>query len=177
MSDYLAGYGVTDSRRESRFKLIAGGVILTAILAVTAWYNLRTWSEERVVKQFLQFLSQKNYNAAYQLWGCSAEKPCRDYNLEKFLEDWGEKSPYADIGQTSISLAEPCGNTIWVSLKHPKQEELGLSVDPDTKVLSFAPNPRCPGVWRLRELPQRFSAFWKNQTSDVPPPPRPSVLK
>jgi hypothetical protein len=163
-SEYLSSYGVADSKRERRFLrnvcIIAGSVLLATFL----WFFFRTFFEERAVKQFISNLSSKNYKAAHAQFGCTDATPCRDYDFAKFMEDWGDKSAYADVSGVSITLAEPCGNTIWVTIKHPKLPELGLAVDPDTKVITYAPEARCPGVWRIRDFPGKLWSFIQRRT-------------
>ena len=163
MSDYLTNYGVKESKQERKFLRVVAAVVGTVVVGAFLWFYFRTFREERAVKQFLSNLAAKNYQAGYEQFGCSATKPCRDYQFEKFLEDWGDNSPFADVSKTSISLAEVCGNSVWVSLKQPGQSELGLAVDPDTRQIGFSPDPRCPHKWRLSEFPGKLMAFVKRR--------------
>jgi hypothetical protein len=163
MADYLADYGVKDQKREKRNKLIVFTVIGSVIVAGLVWYFARTFSEERTAKRFVALLESKDYKGAYAMWGCTDQTPCRDYKFERFLEDWGPKSPYSNPGDISFTLAETCGNSVWVTLKTPKTEELGISVDPDTKFISFTPAARCPGQWRFREFPARLWRYMHSQ--------------
>jgi hypothetical protein len=164
MADYLADYGVKDQKREKRNKLVVLTVVGLAIVVGLVWYFARTFTEERAAKQFVRLLENKDYKGAYAMWGCTEQTPCRDYKFDKFLEDWGPKSPYANAGDISFALAETCGNSIWITLKAPKTEELGISVDPDTKILSFTPAARCPGKWRFTEFPSRLWRYMRSQS-------------
>lgn len=159
--EYLTNYGVTDARREKRFFRTAAIVIGSALLGTFLYFHFRTFSDERQVKDFLAMLARKDYRAAYAKFGCPQE--CRDYKFNRFLEDFGDKSTFADVGNVKITLAEPCGNTVWVSVKHPKHAEIGLSVDRNDRTITFAPEARCPGVWRASEFPGRLWAYLKRR--------------
>ncbi len=159
--EYLTNYGVSDARRERRFFITAAIVIGSALLGTFLYYHFRTYKDERDVKEFFALLARKDYKAAYAKFGCPTE--CRDYKFDRFIEDFGDKSPYSDIQNVRITLAEPCGNTAWVSVKHPNFPEVGLSVDPGDRTITFAPEARCPGVWRLSEFPGRLWTFIKHR--------------
>jgi hypothetical protein len=159
--EYLTNYGVTDARREKRFFRVAAIVIGSALLGTFLYYYFRTFYDERQVKDFLAMLARKDYKAAYAKFGCPQE--CRDYKFTRFLEDFGEKSSFAEIDRVKITLAEPCGNRGWISVKHPQHAEIGLSVDPNDRTVTFAPEARCPGVWRMSEFPGRLWTFIKRR--------------
>jgi hypothetical protein len=163
MSDYLTGYGVQDRQREKRRRLIALSVIGLALAGLAIWYFARTYREEQIVKHFFRSLEARDYASSYALWGCSQQTPCRDYKYEQFIEDWGPKSAFANPGDITITLAEPCGNSVWVSIKTPRSQETGLTVDGETRFIGFAPEARCPGKWRLREFLPRLWKFTKER--------------
>ena len=164
MADYLAEFGVKDQQRETRNKRIVLTVLSLAIVGGLIWYFARTFNEERAVKRFVSLLESQDYKGAYAMWGCTDQAPCRDYKFESFMQDWGPKSPYAKPDEIGITLAEVCGNSVWVTVKTPKTDELGLSVDQDTRQLSFTPAARCPGKWRLREFPSRLWRYMHGQS-------------
>ena len=162
--EYLTNYGVLDARREKRFFRTVAIVVGSLLLGAFLYWYFRTFNDERAVKDFFALLAKNDYQAAYAKFGCAPA--CRDYKFDRFLEDWGDKSPYADIQNVKITLAEPCGNTVWISVKHPgEKRELGLSVDPKDRTVTFAPEARCPGVWRLSEFPSRFWSFLKRRAA------------
>jgi hypothetical protein len=161
--EYLTNYGVVDARREKRFWRIVVSVVGSVLLGAFLWFYFRTFNDERAVKDFFALLAKKDYQAAYAKFGCAPA--CREYRFERFLEDWGDKSPYADVSKVKITLAEPCGNTVWISVRAPNQPEMGLSVDPGDRTVTFAPEARCPGVWRVSEFPSRFWKFVKQRLS------------
>ena len=160
---YLSNYGVVDASRERRFLRTALLVLGSALLGTFLWSYFRTWHDERAVREFLALLTQKKYQAAYAKFGCAPE--CPAYKFDRFLEDFSGKSPLVDASNVKVALAEPCGNTVWVSVQSPNKRELGLSVDPDTRTVTFAPESRCPGVWRVSEFPGRFLSFLKRRLS------------
>jgi hypothetical protein len=86
------------------------------------------------------------------MWGCTQDTPCKYYPPEKFNEDWGPGSPFAK-GPTKITDVDACGTGVVFHLEIPNAEDVGLWVQRDTNVISFAPWPRCPGphlqVWKF----------------------------
>jgi len=104
MAAYLANYGAGEEQREKRIQrlLIVGGVILgvsalywltfkTPILEkyIRAVQVLKNYREEKQTEEFLALLRKGDNKGAYRLWGCTDEKPCRDYAFQNFMDDWG----------------------------------------------------------------------------------------
>ena len=164
MAEFLSGFGEKDQKRETRNKRIVLTVLGLAVAGGLFYYFARTFTEERTIGRFVSLLSSKDYKGAYAMWGCSDQAPCRDYRFDRFMEDWGPKSTYANASDISTTLAEPCGNSVWVTIKTPKSEELGLAVDGDTGLISFTPAARCPGKLRLREFPGRLWRYLRSKT-------------
>ena len=164
MADFLTGYGEKDFKRAQRLKRIALTVVGLAVFGGLFYYFARTFTEERTVSRFVSLLSNKDYQGAYAMWGCGNPGGCRDYKFDRFMEDWGPKSPYSNPSEISTTLAEPCGNSVWITVKTPKTEELGLVVDSETRFLSFTPAARCPGKWRLREFPERLWKYMRSKS-------------
>ena len=164
MAEFLSGFGVKDEKRERRNKRIVLAVVGLAVFGGLFYYFARTFVEERTVSRFVSLLGSQDYKGAYALWGCTDQAPCRDYKFERFMEDWGPKSPYGRTSDISKTLAEPCGNAVWVTLKTPTTEELGLAVDGDTRLISFTPAARCPGKVRVREFPGRLWRYLRSKT-------------
>jgi hypothetical protein len=145
MSGYLDAYGVADERRERLIKRIViwGGSALILALALYFWF--RNWKQEQTIKEFFALLQQKNYQQAYAMWGCTSDHPCKYYSPEKFLEDWGPSSQYANPAAIRIEHEDSCGNGVVFDLEVPRAEPQGLFIDKDTNTVSFAPEARCPG--------------------------------
>jgi hypothetical protein len=159
MGGYLDAYGVADQRRERRLKRIVIWGLAAVILATSCYFLFRNWRQERTVKQFFSLLDQKNYQAAYALWGCTQDTPCKYYSPEKFNEDFGPSSPFANAGAAKILHTDVCGTGVVFDVEIPRGEEVGLYVDRETNVIGFAPGPRCPGphfqLWEF--IKSRFS--------------------
>jgi hypothetical protein len=144
MGGYLAGYGAGEERREKIWWRVALGVLACAILAGILYFQFRNYSEEKQVKEFLARLKAGDYKSAYSLWGCSDEHPCPQYTFEKFMEDWGPKSPHADAAAAKINKIKSCNAGIIEFIQFPGQsEDVQLWVERKDKVLGFAPWPVC----------------------------------
>ncbi|HML18138.1 MAG TPA: hypothetical protein VK419_14010 [Bryobacteraceae bacterium] len=153
MAGYLDEYGVADERRERRIKrIVIWGLAIVSVAAV-AYFTFRNWNEEQQMKKFFTLLEQKKYQDAYALWGCTADTPCKYYSPDKFLEDWGESSPYANPQDARTLHEDVCGTGVVFDIQAPKADEVGLYVDRNTKLISFAPWTRCPGphlqIWEF----------------------------
>ena len=149
MSSYLEAYGAAEQKRArtyglvKRYAIIAGGLLLAAVILYAIFKN---HSEEQQAKNFISLLQAHNYQAAYQLWGCSEQHPCKDYLFDKFMDDWGPKSSHADATPAHIGLSQSCGAGVLIRLDYRNSvEPVPLYVDRDTKIISFAPWVECPG--------------------------------
>lgn len=153
MAGFLDEYGVADARRTRLIKYTVLGVAIAAILGTSAFYFFRNRSEERVVDNFLAALKNKDYQGAYAMWGCTPQTPCRYYSPERFTEDWGPAGLYKDPGKMRIEHIDTCGANpqafgdtgVVFNITYPGGDEIGLWVERKTKILSYAPWPRCPG--------------------------------
>jgi hypothetical protein len=153
MAGYLEEYGVEEARRGKLLKRIALSALVAIAVGLALYFFLRNFQERRVANRFLDDLKTKNYQAAYELWGCTATSPCRDYKFEKFLEDWGPKGLYAQASEGKFTIEDACGPGVVFTLEIPGTEPLGLYVNRADKVLGYAPWPRCPGRhWHLWEF-------------------------
>lgn len=158
MAGYLDAYGVADERRERRIKRIVIWGLSIVIVAIAGYFTFRNWREEQQLKKFFTMLEQKKYQDAYALWGCTPDTPCKYYSAERFLEDWGPASPFGNPGSIRTLHEDVCGTGVVFNIEVPKTESIGLYVDRNTSLLSFAPWPRCPGphlqIWEF--LRQHF---------------------
>lgn len=140
---YLDTYGVRDARREKIFKRVALAVLLLVVAAVAAYFQFRNYSEKQQVKTFLARLREADYKGAYALWGCTDSAPCPQYAFDKFMEDWGPKSPQAKIGEVQVASTKSCETGIIQFLRFPDQHEVQLWVDRTEHTIGFAPWPIC----------------------------------
>jgi hypothetical protein len=91
----------------------------------------------------------QNYPEAYRLWGCTKEKPCRDYSYESFLRDFSGVGEFHNIGLRLPGKVRHCEAGIIQSFQYPGEEAVYLYVDSDRDAISFAPwqehcNPKIP---------------------------------
>ena len=147
MSGFLDdAYGATDARRERNVKRIVLGTLGAIVLAVLLYFWFRDYREEHQVRTFLSALSKSDYKSAYALWGCTDATPCRDYQYDKFLEDWGASSPHANASQARVTYTIGCDAGLLAELQFPEQKPVLLWVERNNDVLGFFP-------WKLRPVP------------------------
>lgn len=143
MTGFLDSYGAGVERREKIVKrLVLGGLAALAI-AVTLYFVFRNWGEDRQARLFLDLLKKQDYQSAYQLWGCTPAAPCRDYRFERFMEDWGPKSPHGNVAAARIAKTRSCAGGVIYTLEYGKDDSLLLWVGRQDKVLGYAPWPSC----------------------------------
>lgn len=153
MAGYLEEYGAGDERRGKLIKNSILGLVAFLIVFTLGYLAFRNRAEKKQVQHFIELLRTQNYQGAYQLWGCSASNPCRDYNYQKFLEDWGPKSKHPEASSSQIKNVESCSGSVVVAVAFPKAETEVILVDRGTKVIGFAPWPECPGRhWRFGQF-------------------------
>lgn len=168
MSDFLSGYGVEQERRERVIKRVVLALVIVLVAGGGAYLALRTYPARKQVNQFLECLRRQDYQSAYRMWGCTETSPCRDYTFEKFMEDWGPKSPHANAQAARIrsmnarscgpgvlytlgtiaahALGErgcDCGTGVIHTVTFPGGEEVALWYERKDKTLGFAPWPAC----------------------------------
>ncbi len=143
MSGYLEDYGVAEQRRERLIKRIVIAGVLAAAAAAGLYYQFRNFREERQIKRFLRLLENKDYRAAYTLWGCTEAHPCPNYSYQKFLEDWGPDGVHAAVSAADITRTRSCAAGIIQTLRFAEDDEVWLWVSRDDRTISYAPWPTC----------------------------------
>ena len=145
MSGYLDNFGQSDASRERRFKRVAGLISLAVIVVFAGWLFLRDFREKRQVSRFFELVRAGSYDEAYRLWGCEPARPCRDYNRERFLEDWGPKSPNAAQIANSMRVrrTRSCELGVISVVELKPGEEVFLFVDREKRELSYSPWGYC----------------------------------
>jgi|HubBroStandDraft_1064217.scaffolds.fasta_scaffold352187_2 hypothetical protein len=160
MAGYLDSYGVADERRGRSIRRIVIWSLSVVLVAGGLYLWFRNWRQEQAVKHFFALLQEKNYQEAYARWGCTQDHPCKYWGPEKFAEEWGPSSPYADVSSIKIVHEDSCGNGVVFDIESPKMQAQGLFVDNETNTLSYAPEARCPGrhleIWEF--LKSRFGS-------------------
>ena len=148
MSSYLEAYGATEAHRAHRNRLIkTSAIAITSVLIIglILYALLKNRSEEQQVNAFVARLTAQDFQGAYRMWGCTDAAPCRDYPFSKFMEDWGPKSAHADQSSANIGVSQSCGSGVVIGLEYKNAEPVPLWVERESKVISFAPWPECPG--------------------------------
>jgi len=115
------------------------------VLGAILYGVFKNYGEEQKAKAFVALLRSQDYAAAYQMWGCTDAHPCREYSLEKFMADWGPKSPHADQSSAKIGVSQSCGSGVVIRLDYKGAEPMPLWVERASKIISFSPWPECPG--------------------------------
>jgi hypothetical protein len=144
MASYLATYGAGEEHRE---KLIRRLIIAAAVLVVAGgilYFFLKNFRQEQQARKFFNFLEKHDYKAGYELWGCTDAKPCRDYTFQNFMDDWGPKSPHADVSSYRIKRSRSCGSGVILTVDYGKDLQDKLWVERDELTLGFSPWPGCP---------------------------------
>jgi hypothetical protein len=125
MGGYLEGYGVKEARRGRMVKWTALAVLLVVVAGSLTYLAFRSYPANKKVELFLADLRKRDYQSAYRLWGCTESSPCREYSLEKFLEDWGPKSAHPDASAAKIKKAGYCGPGLGFKLANSVAQALG----------------------------------------------------
>ncbi len=149
-----ASYGVAQERRGRLIKRIVAWGGLTVIVATALYFYFHNWKQEQTIKQFLSYLQEKKYQDAYAMMGCTQQHPCKYYDPERFMEDWGPSSPNANAGQAKILHEDTCGFGVVFDIG----KEGGIFIDKETNTVSMFNEARCPGkhlqIWEF--LKSRF---------------------
>src|SRR5881628_1659020 len=98
MAGYLAHYGAGEEQRERLVRRLVLSIVIIAIAGGAVYFFLKNFRQEQQARKFFELLQKHDDKAAYALWGCTDDKPCRDYPFKTFMEDWGPQSQRADVG-------------------------------------------------------------------------------
>jgi len=147
MADYLAGYGEGEERRSKILWRSIGAVVAVLIIAAVVYFTFRGYRHKKRVESFLDLLGKQDYQAAYQMWGCTPSTPCRDYSFDRFMEDWGPNSPRS-ILPTGIKKTKYCGHGVIAILDTKRGEESLLWIDSKDLTIGFAPWPVCNPMYK-----------------------------
>ena len=151
MAGYLEQYGAGDERRAKIFKTVVTAAAVLLLGGSILYFFFHNYPEERQAKRFFELLRAHDYKGAYALWGCTGENPCRDYQMNEFMKDWGPDVSPVDNG-VEVLDAESCGSGVIVEVGAGKAGDKTLWVQRDTHVLGFPPFQRCPQGNRIHEL-------------------------
>lgn len=146
MSGFLESYGAGEEQKLRWIKRTVLAAVILAALATTAYFLLRNYREVQQAKRFFELLDRRDYRAAYALWGCTEESPCKHYTLEKFMEDWGPGSTHANVADRKITKTRGCKDGVILEVQFGSNPPDYLWVDRETRNLGFAPWPVCNPV-------------------------------
>ena len=149
MAGFLDEYGVKDARREKTIKWILISIPVLLILGTFSYFQFRNFAEERQVRLFLEHLREKNYQSAYALWGCTEASPCRDYGFDRFMEDWGPNSKYANAASARVIQSKSCDTGIIQTVSFGGDTQTQLWVEDKSDTIGFAP-------WDVKQVPPGF---------------------
>lgn len=142
MPGYLEGYGVGEERRERIVKRILFAALIVFLFAGGLYLFFRNYFEVQRAEMFFELLRNGDYQEAYAFW-CTEEKPCPDYPMEKFMEDWGPKGPHADLSAFRIVKTRGCSAGVILEVDFGNSGEEFLWVAREDKTIGFAPWPVC----------------------------------
>ena len=139
---YLDAYGAGEERRGKIIRTLVLSVLVLAVIGGLVWWRFRNWAEDKRADEFFSKLRSGDYRAAHAFWGCTEQRPCRDYSFDRFLEDWGPKSPHANLNAMEVTQTKSCSTGVIKIVKFPS-DEVHLWIDRQTKTLGFSPWPVC----------------------------------
>ena len=158
MSSYLEEYAGGEIRAAKRERIVKWLLIVIALCLVTAgvdWIlarlgkaNLSDFREQRQASKFFDALRARDYDGAYRLWGCDPARPCRDYGMDKFMEDWGPHGLMSDTSNIHTDVIRHCQTGIIETVRFGKSEPVNLFVNSADLVVGFAPWPVCEPRWQ-----------------------------
>jgi len=144
MAGYLDQYGAGDERREKVRKRLLLSLLILVVAGGTLYFFFKNYRQERQVRQLFELLANKDYKSAYRLWGCTEDKPCRDYPFDKFMEDWGPASARKDVAGAHIAKSRSCGSGVIMTVNFGNAQEEKLWVERKDLTIGFSPYPGCP---------------------------------
>ena len=156
MGSYLQHYGAGEERRNRNIRNIILGMVGLVLLLLALYFVFRDYSEKQTVKRFIAELNSHEYPRAYSNWGCTVAAPCRNYDYQRFLADWGPGKRVASPWK--ITSVDGCKAFVTVNVQATGAELQSLGVERGTKTLMYAPAPECQEPqWHWKQFFQRFT--------------------
>ena len=112
--------------------------------AIGLYISLHNRQQKARVSEFMELLQKHDYAAAYRLWGCTEAKPCPDYKFDKFMEDWGPQSKYAQIASFHIAKSKACGSGVMITVGMDQGRSERFWVENSDLAIGFSPWQVCP---------------------------------
>lgn len=154
MGTYLQQYGAGEEERNRVIKWIILSCIAAAVIAFAAYLIFHNYPEKQVAKHFLADVNNHDYQAAYQLWGCTTEHPCPNYDYGRFMQDWGPSNKITPPWR--VQSIDGCKAFVTINVQAQGSELQSLAVERQNNALSFAPAPECQEKqWHWKQFFQR----------------------
>jgi hypothetical protein len=138
MAGYLDNYGAGVDQRIRKIKIIVVSLIAAVIAGGILFYVFHNFREEQRVKKFFAALSNKDYKAAYGMFGCTDAKPCTAYAFDKFMEDFGPASGH-DPSRVRIARSQSCGTGVILTVDYGQNRQDTLWVERKDMSIGFPP--------------------------------------
>jgi hypothetical protein len=157
---YLENYGAAGEGRRRMVRRVALWAVSTLALAGILYFVFHfvipNRGEKAQVRKFFQLLAAQDYKQAYALWGCTDAKPCRDYPLRLFREDWGPAA--VPVTTFEVMDGETCGTGVIVDVDAGKAGDKKLWVDQKSQELGSLPPgfDTCPHSNRIYTFIRRL---------------------
>lgn len=139
MSSYLAGYGAGEERKAKLLKWAAIGIPAALVLALAVYFFCRHYPQRSQLSGFLDDMRSGSMASAYTRWGCSQQNPCRDYNWQRFLADFGPQGEYKDLPNAQTKEKWSCAGGIIRAFNAGRDQEVVFFISSPNPVISFAP--------------------------------------
>jgi len=162
MGSYLQNYGAGEERRIHLIKQIVLVVIAVVVVGSAFYLFFHNYPETQLVKRFLAELNKHEYKKAYSTWNCAADQTCRDYDYQRFLQDWGPSKKISSPWK--VVSVDGCSAFVTVNVQAQGSELESLSVNRGVNGIGFAPAPEC------QERKIRLGLFFHRLFHGTPPP-------
>src|SRR5262245_2464503 len=112
MAGYLATYGAGEERKSKLIRLAVFGTLGVLVVGILLFFGLRNFTARRTMDSFIELLQKQEFKAAHALWGCTEQTPCKNYDYERFMRDWGPESPAKNPASARIEKKATCGGIL-----------------------------------------------------------------
>jgi hypothetical protein len=154
MGTYLQQYGAGDERRIRTRRTIIWGIVIAIVVIIAGYFLFHNFREKQVAKRFLTDVNSHNYQAAYDKI-CPSDHPCPNYDLNRFLKDWGPASKASS--DWKIASTDSCKSFLTINVDAAGAELQSLAVQRNDLSLGYAPAPECQErKWRWQQFFQRL---------------------
>ncbi len=144
MAGYLAGYGAGEEKKSRLIRRAVYGTLGGLVAAILLFFGFRNFTARSTMDSFIELLQKQDYKSAYALWGCTDQTPCRNYDFERFMRDWGPDSAAKNATSARVEKKATCGgifaNTGLMRIyRFDPDYTVNLWYDKSTRTMGFAP--------------------------------------